>query len=82
MLIGRFLYRDTGCASGSSRSLLSISSVIQIPSLVSSIMTLRPGGLVITAAPSGIGPLYEGDTVEVEIEGIGRLLKPVHQGRK
>ena len=57
-------------------------SVAQILSFVSSFMTLWPGDLVITGTPSGIGPLQTGDTVEVEIEGIGRLSNPVHSGRQ
>ena len=57
-------------------------SVARILSFVSSFMTLWPGDLVITGTPSGIGPLQAGDTVEVEIEGIGRLSNPAHSGRR
>jgi len=56
-------------------------SVNRILSFLSSFMTLWPGDLVITGTPAGIGPLNSGDTVEVEIEGIGRLSNPVHTGR-
>ena len=40
-------------------------------------MTLMPGDLVITGTPGGIGQLNPGDTIEVEIDGIGRLSNPV-----
>ncbi len=38
---------------------------------ISRMMTLFPGDLILTGTPAGIGPLAEGDTVEVEIEKIG-----------
>ena len=50
--------------------------IIDPVSLVASLarmMTLMPGDLVITGTPSGVGRLEAGDTVEVEIEGIGTL---------
>ncbi len=40
---------------------------------ISGIMTLEPGDVILTGTPSGVGPLAAGDTVEVEIEGIGTL---------
>ena len=40
---------------------------------ISSIMTLVPGDVILTGTPAGVGPLAAGDTVEVEIEGIGVL---------
>ncbi len=36
-------------------------------------MTLLPGDIVATGTPEGIGSMQRGDTVEVEIEGIGIL---------
>lgn len=50
-------------------------------SFISSIMTLFPGDVILTGTPSGVGPLKIGDTVEVEIEGIGRLTNYVEDGR-
>jgi 2-keto-4-pentenoate hydratase/2-oxohepta-3-ene-1,7-dioic acid hydratase in catechol pathway len=44
---------------------------------ISSIMTLEPGDLILTGTPAGVGPLESGDTVEVEIEGIGVLRNDV-----
>jgi acylpyruvate hydrolase len=58
--------------------------VAEIVSYVSSIMTLEPGDVIATGTPAGVGmaqrpPVFlrPGDTVEVEIEGLGRLVNPV-----
>jgi 2-keto-4-pentenoate hydratase/2-oxohepta-3-ene-1,7-dioic acid hydratase in catechol pathway len=40
---------------------------------ISAIMTLEPGDVILTGTPAGVGPLASGDTVEVEIEGVGAL---------
>jgi 2-keto-4-pentenoate hydratase/2-oxohepta-3-ene-1,7-dioic acid hydratase in catechol pathway len=40
---------------------------------ISAIMTLEPGDVILTGTPAGVGPLASGDTVEVDIEGIGTL---------
>ncbi|TWC76442.1 2-keto-4-pentenoate hydratase/2-oxohepta-3-ene-1,7-dioic acid hydratase in catechol pathway [Rhizobium sp. SJZ105] len=59
-------------------------SVAKLVALLSEFMTLKPGDLVVTGTPSGVGlarkpPLWmqHGDTVEVEVEGIGILSNPV-----
>jgi 2-keto-4-pentenoate hydratase/2-oxohepta-3-ene-1,7-dioic acid hydratase in catechol pathway len=44
---------------------------------ISGIMTLEPGDLIATGTPAGVGPLTEGDVVEVEIPGVGILSNPV-----
>ncbi len=44
---------------------------------VSSIMTLEPGDLLFTGTPAGVGVLKNGDVVDVEIEGLGKLSNPV-----
>jgi 2-keto-4-pentenoate hydratase/2-oxohepta-3-ene-1,7-dioic acid hydratase in catechol pathway len=44
---------------------------------ISHVMTLEPGDLIATGTPAGVGPLRDGDTVEVEIEGVGNLRNPV-----
>lgn len=46
-------------------------------SFISSIMTLVPGDVISTGTPSGVGPIRDGDVVEVEIEGVGVLKNPV-----
>ena len=57
--------------------------VFDIPQLiahVSAAMTLEPGDVILTGTPAGVGPLTDGDVVEVEIESIGvlrnRVIKP------
>jgi 2-keto-4-pentenoate hydratase/2-oxohepta-3-ene-1,7-dioic acid hydratase in catechol pathway len=45
--------------------------------LISNVMTLEPGDLVATGTPAGVGPLADGDVVEVEIPGVGVLRNPV-----
>jgi 2-keto-4-pentenoate hydratase/2-oxohepta-3-ene-1,7-dioic acid hydratase in catechol pathway len=44
---------------------------------ITSIMTLLPGDVILTGTPAGVGPLNGGDSVEVEIEGIGILANRV-----
>lgn len=44
---------------------------------ISGVMTLEPGDAIYTGTPSGVGPLHDGDVVEVEIDGIGVLRNPV-----
>ncbi len=53
--------------------------VQELISYISSVMTLLPGDVVTTGTPPGIGPMQAGDTVCVEIEGIGQLINPVKQ---
>ncbi len=63
--------------------------IFDVPALIeslSSTMTLRPGAVILTGTPQGVGfartpPVWlkEGDTVVVEIEGIGRLENPVRR---
>ena len=50
-----------------------IYSVPELISFISHIMTLLPGDIIATGTPSGIGPMYPGDTVEIKIEPIGML---------
>ncbi len=44
---------------------------------ISAVMTLLPGDLILTGTPEGVGPIEDGDTVSVSIEGIGTLTNPV-----
>jgi 2-keto-4-pentenoate hydratase/2-oxohepta-3-ene-1,7-dioic acid hydratase in catechol pathway len=48
---------------------------------ISNVMTLEPGDLIATGTPAGVGPLLEGDAVEVEIEDIGILRNTVSETR-
>jgi len=50
--------------------------IFPVPELLAEItayMTLEPGDVVATGTPAGVGPLADGDTVEVRIEGVGTL---------
>jgi len=51
----------------------------RLVSFISQVMTLFPGDLIPTGTPAGVGRLSEGDTVDVEIEGIGTLSNPVQR---
>ncbi len=58
--------------------------VHDVPALiayVSRVMTLLPGDVLITGTPAGVGPIVDGDTVTVEIEGIGALVNVVTRGK-
>jgi 2-keto-4-pentenoate hydratase/2-oxohepta-3-ene-1,7-dioic acid hydratase in catechol pathway len=44
---------------------------------ISSVMTLEPGDLIFTGTPAGVGELKNGDMVDVEIEGLGKLSNAV-----
>jgi 2-keto-4-pentenoate hydratase/2-oxohepta-3-ene-1,7-dioic acid hydratase in catechol pathway len=60
------------------------SMVFDIPRLVahvSAAMTLLPGDVLLTGTPEGVGPIVEGQRIEVEIEGIGTLSNPVVRRR-
>ncbi len=54
--------------------------VAELLAYISRNITLMPGDLVTTGTPGGVGPIAPGDTVEVEIEGIGILRNPVRAG--
>ncbi|MDK2880014.1 MAG: hypothetical protein PWR06_2730 [Thermoanaerobacteraceae bacterium] len=57
----------------SSSTAMMITPVYELISFMSRVMTLMPGDVVMTGTPAGIGPMQKGDTVEVVIEGIGKL---------
>lgn len=50
-----------------------ITSVPQIVSYASRIMTLNPGDLIFTGAPPGVGPIQQGETLVTSISGIGSM---------
>jgi len=51
--------------------------VRQLVAFISSVMSLAPGDVILTGTPAGVGPLVDGDEVEIEIENLGRLSNPV-----
>ncbi|MDI2097582.1 fumarylacetoacetate hydrolase family protein [Ruicaihuangia caeni] len=51
----------------------------KIPELIefiSDVWTLLPGDLILTGTPAGLGGFVDGQTVEIEIDGIGVLSNP------
>ena len=54
-----------------------IHDVAALIAFMSAVMTLLPGDVILTGTPAGVGPIVAGDTVTVEIEGIGALTNPV-----
>ena len=48
---------------------------------VSRMMTLEAGDVVLTGTPAGVGPLSDGDRLEVEVRGVGVLVNPVETWR-
>ncbi len=53
-----------------------IHSIPEIVEYVSDVWTLLPGDLILTGTPAGLGGFVDGQTVEIEIGGIGRLVNP------
>jgi 2-keto-4-pentenoate hydratase/2-oxohepta-3-ene-1,7-dioic acid hydratase in catechol pathway len=51
--------------------------VTELLRYISSAMTLEPGDVIPTGTPAGVGPMQAGDTVEVEVHGLGVLRNPV-----
>lgn len=51
--------------------------VAELIEYITRVMTLLPGDVILTGTPSGVGPIVDGDVVEVDIEGIGLLTNPV-----
>ena len=63
-----------------------IFGVDEVIAFASEAITLQPGDLVLTGTPAGVGyfreprrMLEDGDTVTVEIEGLGELTNPVRR---
>ena len=71
----RCYVNDTLRQNGNTSDLLF--SVSELISFVSHVVTLVPGDIISTGTPSGVGPIVAGDSVVVEVEGIGRLRSPV-----
>jgi 2-keto-4-pentenoate hydratase/2-oxohepta-3-ene-1,7-dioic acid hydratase in catechol pathway len=58
-----------------------VHDVETIIAYASSVFTLLPGDVILTGTPAGVGPIVNGDTVEVEITGLGILRNPVVRPR-
>jgi acylpyruvate hydrolase len=72
----RILRRRNGRIEAESNTSNMIFRFDDIVAFVSTFCTLEPGDLITTASPMA-GPIYPGDVIESEIEGIGVLRNPV-----
>ncbi|NKQ56192.1 fumarylacetoacetate hydrolase family protein [Amycolatopsis sp. K13G38] len=59
-----------------SRTSLLIHKIPELVEFISGVMTLLPGDVILTGTPAGVGPMTDGQTVSVTIEGIGTLTNP------
>jgi 2,4-didehydro-3-deoxy-L-rhamnonate hydrolase len=71
--------------SGSTRDMLF--DVADLVSYLSALQVLEPGDIIATGTPAGVAGLHKppawlkpGSTVEVEVEGLGRLHNPIIEG--
>jgi len=51
--------------------------VYRLVEFISGVMTLETGDIIATGTPPGVGPMSIGDTIEVEVEGVGTLMNKV-----
>jgi 2-keto-4-pentenoate hydratase/2-oxohepta-3-ene-1,7-dioic acid hydratase in catechol pathway len=55
--------------------------IVDLLVYVSRMITLEPGDVMLTGTPAGVGPLVDGDRVEVEVPGVGVLANAVEAWR-
>ena len=60
-----------------SRTSLLLHDIPKAIEWVSTVMTLLPGDVILTGTPEGVGPIVDGQSVSVTVEGIGTLTNPV-----
>lgn len=64
---------------GSTRDLIvDIRGIIE---MVSSVSMIRPGDVIATGTPAGVGPVVAGDTIRIWVQNIGEMTLSVHQGQ-
>jgi 2-keto-4-pentenoate hydratase/2-oxohepta-3-ene-1,7-dioic acid hydratase in catechol pathway len=76
----RVVTRVNGTIKQDGRTSQMIHDIPKQIAFISGVMTLLPGDVILTGTPEGVGPIVAGDTVSVEIEGIGTLTNPVVAG--
>lgn len=54
-------------------------SVSELIEEITAYMTLEPGDVIASGTPDGVGPLVDGDEVEIRIDGIGSLKHTIAQ---
>ena len=65
--------RVNGETRQSARTAAMLRPVADLVSIASRFITLEPGDLLFTGTPAGVGPVCAGDTIDAEIERVGRL---------
>ena len=79
----RLTTRVNGVEAQSASAAQMIFAIPELISFISRMMTLEPGDVVLTGTPSGVRPLVDGDSLEIEISGLGVLSNPVRaSGRR
>jgi acylpyruvate hydrolase len=53
--------------------------VEELVAYISRFMTLEPGDVIATGTPEGVGAIKNGDAVEIEIKGVGKLTNRVRE---
>lgn len=53
--------------------------VEELVAYISRFMTLEPGDVIATGTPEGVGAITNGDVVEIEIKGVGKLTNRVRE---
>jgi 2-keto-4-pentenoate hydratase/2-oxohepta-3-ene-1,7-dioic acid hydratase in catechol pathway len=76
----RIVTRVNGETKQDGRTSQMIHDIAKQIAFISGVMTLLPGDVILTGTPEGVGPIVAGDTVSVEIDGIGTLTNPVVAG--
>ena len=56
--------------------------IVDLLVYASRMMTLEPGDVILTGTPSGVGPLADGDVLEVEVSGVGVLRNGIEAWRE
>ena len=64
-----------------SRTSLLLYDVATLIAFISHVMTLLPGDVILTGTPAGVGPMRDGQSVSVSVQGIGTLTNPVVRRR-
>ncbi len=70
-----------GATKQDSNTAFLLHDVPQIIEWISAVMTLLPGDVILTGTPAGVGPITNGQSVSITIEGIGTLTNPVSAKR-
>ncbi|MGI4814207.1 MAG: fumarylacetoacetate hydrolase family protein [Janthinobacterium lividum] len=54
-----------------------IVGIAELIELISSVIPIRPGDVIATGTPEGVGPVAPGDTIRIAIEHVGDMTLPV-----